>query len=107
KLSCTLLTGQSCAQMPPLTLHPEATLLQVLTGKARCMPLPCVSLHVLFAMYRYQNETHQNLILRGNASTAFLRTRHFLWSSLARILPLQERITSGARGAREGKPYAI
>ena len=71
------------------------------------MPLACVSLHVLPAMYRYQNETRQNLILRGGASAAFRRTRHALWSRLARILPLQKRITSGARGAREGKPYAI
>ncbi len=93
--------------MPPLTLHPETTLLQVLTGKARCMPLAGVSLHVLPAICIYHNEIHRDLILRGNASAEFLCTRHFLWSSLARILPLQERITSGARGAREGKPYAI
>src|ERR671930_568114 len=92
---CTLCPGLNksllfpCLQTPPL--------LSIHTRKARCVPLACVSLHMLLAIYRYHNEIHQNLILRDDADAEFLRRRNALWSDLARILPLQERTTSSAR----------
>jgi hypothetical protein len=71
------------------------------------MPLFWVSLHMFLAIGMSHNEIHQNLIMKGDAGAEFLRTQHSLWSGLARILPLQERTTSGVRGTREVKPYAI
>src|SRR5215831_9387169 len=66
------------------------------------MPLAWMSLHLLLALGWYHNETHQNLIMRGDPRAECLRTQYALQSGLARILPLQERTMSGARGAHEG-----
>lgn len=71
------------------------------------MPLSWVALRMLLAMCIYHSEIQQNLILRGNTSAAFFCTRCYLWSDLARILPLRERTMSGARRAHEVKLYAI
>src|SRR4029450_9397476 len=71
------------------------------------MPLSRRPLRMLLARRIYHNETHGNLIMRGNAGAAFFCTRNSLWSLLACILPLQERTISCPRHTREVKPHAI